>query len=188
MRDMMLDLETFGTRPGCVIRSIGALMFDPRATMSNPNSEEMFYVNVDRASCEVLGMHVDPDTEKWWSQPKMREAQAALLVDPRPVTEAACTFLDFWRRSGARRVWSQGGNFDEPIMTAFLRACGLSAPWKFYDARCTRTAYQMGEFDPFSVRREGTHHSALDDCRHQVICVQRAFANIVGHVQPRGEK
>ena len=29
MSDVMLDLETWGTRPGCAIRSIGACVFNP---------------------------------------------------------------------------------------------------------------------------------------------------------------
>lgn len=181
LRDCMLDLETFGTRPGCVVRSIGALMFDPRGE-TKLSYERSFYVNVDRKSCEAVGMLIEPETEKWWNDPKKREAQAALLINPRPAVEAAVSFLEFWRKTGARRVWCQGGNFDEPVMTAFLEALGLSPPWKFWDARCTRTAYAVCGFDPFSVRREGTHHDALDDCRHQVICVQRAYANIAGYV------
>lgn len=46
MNNVMLDLETFGTQPGSVIRSIGAVVFDP---FSDKLGKE-FYVNMWRTS------------------------------------------------------------------------------------------------------------------------------------------
>lgn len=56
MIHIMLDLETWGTRPGCDIRSIGACVFDPVAGIINlplggwKNSDpgsKLFYVATD---------------------------------------------------------------------------------------------------------------------------------------------
>jgi DNA polymerase III epsilon subunit-like protein len=38
MRDVMVDLETLGTVPGCVILSIGAVAFDENATTSRAST------------------------------------------------------------------------------------------------------------------------------------------------------
>ena len=73
MNDVMLDLETFGTRPGCVIRSIGAIVFDPYSTQTG----ETFYCNVTREDQERLGLHVDPNTEAWWGR-QTKDARDAL--------------------------------------------------------------------------------------------------------------
>ncbi len=83
---------------------------------------------------------------------------------------------DWWRKSKAVFVWGQGANFDPVLWEASLHLLGMRPPWKFWDVRCTRTAYDMGGFSPFSVKRVGTYHNALDDAKHQVTCVQRAYA------------
>ncbi len=72
-------------------------------------------------------------------------------------------------------VWSHGANFDEPLWTAAAAAVGQGVPWKFWNVRCTRTAFDLRNFDPKSIAREGTHHNALDDAKHQARCVQAAM-------------
>lgn len=61
MTAVMLDLETWGTAPGSALRSIGACTFIP-ATGETPQT---FYRNITRASCEAVGLAVDPETVKW---------------------------------------------------------------------------------------------------------------------------
>lgn len=46
MEDMMIDIETLGTRPGSVILSVGAVMFDRHGV----GHGETFYMNVERES------------------------------------------------------------------------------------------------------------------------------------------
>lgn len=56
--DIMVDIETLGRKPGCVILSIGCVAFDGKE----------FYVNIDPFKMKDEGVfHVDPDTSKWWS-------------------------------------------------------------------------------------------------------------------------
>ena len=171
MKNVMLDLETWGTTPGSAIRSIGAVLFDPHG---NTLGDE-FYVNVTRESCVELGLGIDPNTEAWWGR-QVKAAQDALLVEPQHVVDAVGEFVAWWRKNRAIFVWSQGGNFDEPLMTAVMRATGHAVPWKFWDARCTRTAYDMGMLNTRTIKREGTHHNALEDAKHQARCVQMAYA------------
>lgn len=172
MKDLMLDLETWGLRPGCAIRSIGAVMFDPRSDAIG----EKFYVNVEDQSCLILGLTQLQSTRDWWNGPKVtQKARDAFLVNPLPIAGAIGKFSAFFREQGAQRVWSQGANYDEPIMQAVYDLLGTKAPWKFWDSRCTRTAYGLAGLNFNAVSRAGTAHDALDDAMHQVKCVQRAF-------------
>lgn len=176
--NVMLDLETWGTRPGCAIRSVGAIMFDP-------HSDELgstFYRNVSDASCKEAGLHVDPGTAEWWGK-QTQQARDALAVDPVTLTEVAEAFDLWWRKQGGIFIWSHGANFDEPIWSAAMHGIGRRVPWKFWDSRCTRTAFDVSGFDMKSVRRAGTYHNALDDARHQAICVQRAYAKNNGRAR-----
>lgn len=175
MKDIMLDLETWGTRAGCALRSIGAVQFDPRSQRLG----EKFYVNVERKSCVDSGMHVDAGTEKWWSQ-QSQQAQDALLKDQRPIEDALAAFGNYWRKCGGEFVWSQGANFDEPIFTEACRLIGKKPPWRFYNTRCTRTAYGISGLNVFAMKREGTYHNALDDAIHQARCVQASYARLYG--------
>lgn len=172
MQDVMLDLETFGTRPGCVIRSIGAVFFDPKSDLLGSE----FYCNVDRADCEKLGLTVDANTEAWWARQSLA-ARAALEVDPKPLADALWSFNAWWSTHGGVRVWSHGANFDQPIMEACFAVAGMQSPWSFWDSRCTRTIYDIAGIDT-RKGRTGVHHNALDDTRFQAKCVQAAYARI----------
>lgn len=176
MFDVMLDLETFGKKTGCVIRSIGAIVFDPYSDRTG----ETFYQNVTKEDQVALGLHVDPETEAWWAR-QPTAARDALVGNQVSAEEAAKEFVGWWKKQNVTRVWSQGANFDEPIISEFFRVLKRSAPWKFHDSRDTRTAYQMGDFNVFAVKRKGTHHNALEDSRHQAYCVQQAFKKLGLH-------
>lgn len=77
MTHIMLDLETWGNRPGMDLRSIGACVFDPiTGTVASRNSPGTFYVAVDNPAL--------PHNE-WWdkappamSQPYYRKADGSV--------------------------------------------------------------------------------------------------------------
>jgi hypothetical protein len=63
---VMLDLETWGTSPGSALRSVGAVTFSP---YGEPGfTEAAFYANIDRHSCVLAGMTIDPAIVDWWSR------------------------------------------------------------------------------------------------------------------------
>lgn len=172
MANIMFDLETFGTAPGSVLRSIGAVVFDPETGAIG----DTFYKNITRASCEAVGLVVDPATEAWWDK-QPAEARAALDVDPQPIAEVATAFHQFFREAGGVQIWCQGANFDSVLWEAAIRKVWPSksfVPWKFWNVRDTRTVYELARFDPNSIQRDGTYHNALDDSLHQVKCVAAA--------------
>lgn len=171
MNNTMLDIETFGTRPGSVIRSIGAATFDLTGKVG-----KTFYVNVEKQSCLDVGLVVDPETEKWWAS-QSAAAQQAFLVKPKPVKTALAEFRAWFFEQSAPIVWSQGANFDPPVLEAAYHAAGVPTPWKFYNVRDTRTVYDLFGFDTRDLVRVRTHHNALDDTIHQIALVAAALKN-----------
>lgn len=174
--NVMKDLETYGTYAGCAVRSIGAAMFDPH----DVGHGEEFYMNITDESCLAAGLVQDPSTVVWWGLPAQAKASMVFAKDPRPLREVGEAFNAWWRKNRGIFVWSQGANFDQPIWEAAMRAVGLVVPWKYWDSRCTRTAYDVGGFNSRSVKMQGTAHYALDDAKHQIVCVQRAYAKVNG--------
>lgn len=171
MKHVMLDLETFGTKPGSVLRSVGAVFFDFQGHLGPE-----FYRNIDKDSCMAAGLSLDLNTVKWWSQ-QSQEAQDSLLVDPRPLGDVVSQFHSWFTHNKGVTVWAQGANFDPALWEAAALALKQPVPWKFWNVRDTRTVYDVGNVSPQAMPpREGTYHNALDDAKHQVRCVAKAIA------------
>ena len=61
--DVMLDLETLGTRPDCVILTLGAVKFNPyTADMPGPG----LYLRPDVDEQISRGREVQEETVEWW--------------------------------------------------------------------------------------------------------------------------
>lgn len=177
VNDAMIDAETLGTKAGCVILSIGAAMY---SLNGSGHIGGTFYCNIDPEDCKRHGLTVDPETVAWWDK-QSEQARAHLLENRLPLFDALLLFLQWWSNNRAEKFWCQGAGFDAPIMEAAFNAVGLSAPWKFWNVRDTRTAYDILDFNPYSLKRGGTYHNALDDALHQIRCVQTAFEAFPPH-------
>lgn len=170
MTHVMVDLETLGTRPGSVIRSIGAVVFDPKTGAFGKE----FYANITRASCEKAGLVVDPKTEKWWSG-QSDAAQAALEINPVSLIEALAGFHEWWNFTAKGQfIWSHGASFDGVLLSAAYHAIGVDPPWDFWNERCCRTVLALGN-RRIGKERTGDHHNALDDAKSQAVAVAAAL-------------
>lgn len=171
----MLDLETWGTAPGSALRSIGAVVFSPYDEGQRDDAPS-FYANIDKASCEGVGLKVDQKTVEWWAQ-QSDVASAALITDQRPIYEVVTDFIVWWNRHGGTYIWSNGANFDEVLWRAAFHACGRNdVPWKYWNVRDTRTCWHLARLNPKTIPRSGVAHNALDDARHQALCVTKAYS------------
>jgi hypothetical protein len=164
---IMLDLETWGTRAGCAIRSIGACVFDAKGVGNT------FYRNVTDASCEAAGLKQEPGTVKFWSE-QGDTARAAFDADQVSLGHALLEFNDWWAAERGKFIWGMGANFDPPIIEAAYEAVMLDAPWKFWDVRCCRTVLASADRRPERVKGDTKHH-ALDDAIAQAKAVSAAF-------------
>ncbi len=182
MISVMCDLETYGLAPGSIVRSLGAVSFDP----DRPDlGEATFYANIDHASCEAAGLTWDQSTVDWWANQSAVAKAHLESPAPRPLVLVAADFHQWFKKQSARYLWCQGASFDAVLWEAACHAVKAPVPWRYYHVRDTRTAYDLARLDPQSVPREGTHHSALDDARHQVRCVREAVRRIGGQLAVR---
>jgi len=169
---IMVDLETMGSTPGCAIASIGAVVFDPL----QPVTGATFYRLVDLATCKSAGLTFDPDTIVWWLK-QSAEARSELTGGGGVhIGQALQDFGQWWREQDGRFIWGHGANFDEPVLGAAYRALHISPPWDFWNARCTRTVYDLADVKP--DRAAGTHHKAVDDAVAQALAVSAAYRKL----------
>lgn len=163
MKEVMLDLETLGTKPGCVILSIGAVFFD------SEKIGEKFYEIIDiQNSCD-LGFNIEAQTVLWWIEQK-KEALELLSKKGKKVIDVLKKF-NYWISSNASDqilLWGNGSDFDNVILDFAYNKISyksLNKPWGKFSNRCYRTI--KNEFPEIEIKRVGVHHNALDDAINQ---------------------
>lgn len=167
--DMMVDIETLGTRAGCVVLSIGAAVFDSESG----NVVDSLHLTLQRDAQGAKHMFEDKETLAWWdTQP--RAAWLAATQGAVPPSTALFKLDRLVSRRPPARVYCQGQDFDFPILAELARRFDRTLPWKHWQQRDTRTVYDEHGFDAKALVREGEHHNALDDCRHQIKCLMAA--------------
>jgi len=135
--NIMLDLETMGTAPGCAILSIGAVAFDMD---HNPEIHpHYFHEYINRTDVAEHGLVDDSATAAWW-QDQIRAAQGdhtefAPIMAAKSKNKLFDVLFDFntWiahRTTGWKnvRIWGNGADFDSPILAAAFRTLDGTPP------------------------------------------------------------
>lgn len=164
MNHLMIDIETMGTKPGCVILSVAAVAFTANGL------GESFYARVDGESCERVGLHCDIATVLWWldKDVKAREEIRRPGENISPVLLRLGNFIqqhappDHW-------VWANSPSFDLSILRHAYGAVQIAVPWDVWCERDYRTIKHLVPAPVVLPRTAGFHH-ALDDARHQAEC------------------
>lgn len=178
---VMVDLETLGTRPGCVILSIGAISFKPwlwgSPGLKWQESITRLEVHVSVESCLDVGLEIDPRTQEWWER-QSSEARAHAFGNSDkeiPIRDACLAVRDFFLGLGNEngvfpgRVWCHGLNFDLPILAEAMHRVGVPLPWHYRSGRDTRTLLEEAGMD-----HRGRHHMPIADCIAQAALVSEA--------------
>lgn len=169
MRAIMIDLETMGKRPTSAIASIGAVVFDPHSDWIG----DALHVHVCLDDCQRYGLTFCASTVLWWMQADddARDTLARGQLVGEPLHVALRKFAEFYgQQTPGGEIWCNGNSFDLPILAnAFYTMC-MDTPWDYFQERDLRTLKGLNK--GLRIERDGTHHNALDDARHQARLVQ----------------
>jgi hypothetical protein len=187
--EIMLDLETLGTKQDAIILTIGAQVFDPTSThlwvegtmldtISGDRITGYMNARIDVDDQETLGRTCNEDTLKWWaSQSPEAQEEAFSEHDRVPLSQALLALSRMVEVCGPKkwvRVWSKGPTFDINILEHAMEQTGVRIPWEFWNVRDARTVY--GLCPRLDTKQYGeTSHRALDDCRNQIKLLRSAF-------------
>lgn len=164
MKHCMLDLETLGTKPGCVVLSIGACAFDPvTGTIGDTFYEKLSWKN--------QSLKIEPGTLEWWLDQDPAVFREARSGDT-PLFDAAVRFKSWCDDRQFTHYWAHSPSFDCAVWEA---AAGI-VPWRYNNQLCTRTIYQAAGITP--ARDPTTHHNALQDAIAQAKAVCAAYAKL----------
>ena len=167
--DVMLDLESLGTRPDCAILTLGAVKFDPYT----PNGfGETLYFRIDVDEQLELGREIQQDTLDWWAKQADDVREEALGEHDRISLESMYHQLNKFL-VGVGNIWCQGPAFDIVILENIYRQKGWPTPWQFWQIRDSRTLFGV-HGDPREKGKAGLHN-ALEDSISQAQGVQEIY-------------
>ena len=177
-KDVMLDLETLGLAPGCVVLSIGAVAFNhenpdrSRSVVHQGPLGPEYHRIIQADSSTAAGLFIDSGTMAWWERQSAEAKKTLLAAQKTRATGVkkllpACVEFNKWiSQFGKVRVWGNGANFDQPILRAAFTAAGVEPCWSPFEERCYRTLKNLVPGGP-KLERVGTYHNALDDAISQ---------------------
>lgn len=166
LKHVMIDTETLATTADAVIMSIGAVKFD---LDSDTVDDAGFYASVSIDSNLQYSRSISEDTLVWWLQ-QSATAQK-LFTEPKQTLDAALQSLDEFFDHPDYCVWSNGADFDIPLLAHAYKQLGWETPWKFWNSRCVRTYRGL----PFAAKvpKLANDHHALRDAINQAKLVQQ---------------
>ena len=170
MNNIMLDLETLGSKPGCIVAAIGAVEFGFGA-MNTPVMGRQFYIRIDPRDAQKHGLTLDADTFLWWLNNSQQARQELTNANACPLLRALGEFEDFYKSIDTddgkpARLWGNGSDFDQPILAANYEAAKMKQPWSHYQNRCYRTLKNLCRTIKIEIGDADRHH-ALEDAKAQ---------------------
>ena len=167
---VMVDIETLGREPGCVVVSIGAVRF-------GYGIKDELDLDVAPTSCQRAGLDIDAETLAWWLT--QGEAARSQLLGGQPLAEALDELASFIPAEN-KEVWAKSPAFDLAILEAAFEAVGQPTPWEFYETRDVRTIVNLE--CAVDIDHQGIEHDAVDDARFQARQVGETLMHIDAEV------
>lgn len=173
MKHIMVDLETLGTAADSVILSIGAVRFD---LDKGKIDDEGFYSSISIESNLAWKRRISEDTLLWWF--KQGAAAQQVFFEPKKVLEESLVQFSDWIGNDDHTMWSNGADFDLPMLAHAYSVCGIEVPWKFWNSRCYRTYKNLPGAKNAKLPAQGIKHNAMADAYSQaqsVIAIHKSL-------------
>lgn len=167
MKHIMFDCETLATTSDACIMSIGAVKFDLDSSDMDDNG---FYASISIDSNLELKRRISESTLIWWMKQEVA-AQGVFHESKQTLREALLDLAD-WMGHGKYIVWSNGADFDLPMLAHAFTQCNIEVPWEFWNSRCFRTYKNLPGAKAVRSPAVGVKHNALSDAVQQVRTLQ----------------
>ncbi len=174
--EIMVDIETLGSKENAVIISIGVMAFDLDSDVTvSAKWNVIAESNYDRS--------INPKTVMWWLQ-QSKEAQDALVIpEPIGLDDALLNLSKFFELHLTDKggVWANGATFDISILRNAFNQHSIPIPWQYRQEFCMRSLRHFGKKVGlvYSTYKEGnSNHDALADVEIQVRYVKDVYARL----------
>ncbi len=167
--NIMMDLETLGTDPGCTVLSIGATVF-------LEEKRNQFYMKISRTSSAAFGFYEDPKTLEWWSTQDTAVFEEACSGEDSVAKVLVCFTRWLESITATPIIWGNAASFDCGVLAAAYSNLGMEKPWSFKNEMCYRTLKNLYTGCVPVVIPVGVAHNALDDAINQANQVEVILA------------
>lgn len=157
MNDLMLDIETMGTRHDSVITQIGMCYWDRETGKIG----QKFRVNIAIDDCIKNGLTVDGRAIKFW----LSQSGRSFLDNPQSLRQALMMTQKFVAENSL--IWCHA-TFDAPIINNAFKTMKLKTPYKYRSVRDIRTLVDLAQIPWEKKEVDPKSHDALEDCVYQV--------------------
>ncbi|MCW1922693.1 3'-5' exoribonuclease [Luteolibacter arcticus] len=158
MKDLFLDIEALGRKPGSAIIQLGAIVFDPDTGATAEEFHRYINPNPDLFTSDLgtLAWHAEQGT---WPHPPGLE-----------ITDEAAAFCEFVEWFGTlahaghviEDAWSWGITYDFGLLAPYFEHYTGGAPWRYRQVTDARSFWKRAF--PGIKHKDRPHH-ALEDCR-----------------------
>ena len=180
MQHIMVDLETMGTVADAVILSIGAVRFDLE---SSEMDDASFYASISIDSNLEAKRRIQEGTLMWWLS--QADEAKGVFNEPKQSLRSALEDLSDWLGDKNNFVWSNGADFDLPMLAHAYCTHGMEVPWKFWNARCFRTYKNLPGAKDIRAPFVGIKHNAMADAINQAKTAQLIYGTLFGAASGR---
>lgn len=179
---VMLDLETLDVTPSAVTYEVGLAVFELYALPTfDIKSTSLFTLHTRDQGNRTINF----STIQWM---KNAQGRAHAYLDALATGESVSTWADtfcnlpIWTTHPI--VFSQGTDFDFPILESLLKQAGRQPPWKYNQKMDVRTIRRLAQQMGMSEVRMEPAHDALEDAKLQV----RQLAHALHYLDTRPYK
>jgi hypothetical protein len=169
----MLDIETLGVSPGCVVLHISAVEFN----IDTGKTGKEFDHGISVEDSVKNGLVIEASTMKWWMT-QNEAAKKAAFESSNSLRFVLTEFNDFLLQLGPVSVWGNGVRFDVGILEGLYKAVGMKMPITGRQERDVRTLVSFRPHIKQNMPFVGEQHVAIDDCKHQIKYCSAIWNNI----------
>lgn len=177
----MLDIETLGRGPGCVVTSVAITPFHMNGTMIFPN--KVFKCKLSISDQLIKGFTLEPETHEWWMQqdPKVRESEFSGITSPERFCDMLIDYINLVvAQFKTYRIWASAPKLDFGCMFSLFTATKRAWPIIFSSERCMRTYREMTKtlYPSFVLPKGAPNHCAEDDTNLQIKQIQACYTRL----------
>lgn len=178
--DIMVDLETLGTRQDAIVLEISAVEFN----CHTGEIGEVFDAKLDIDEQVQYRRSLSRETLQWWFK-QDEEARKNIFDEDVDIIRfnipwVLAEFSNFVERCNNKcnsdsdrrvvKLWGNGSLFDLGILQNMYETClpNMKLPWKFWAVNDVRTIVDLNPDVKRNCKFDGTPHCAVDDCKHEI--------------------
>lgn len=175
--NLMMDMETLGTRSNSVVLSIALVPFAIPAWAGF--GVDNFYVVINSSQSVACGFTTDKHTVDWWEKQDELARKEAFSGTTAPVD--ALSFVTSYIEKLKYvyqcdvTIWSRGQDFDMGLLNDMYDIFKVTKPYKYNCGRDLRTLIELAGINEDSIPFAGVKHSALADAMHQAKVAEACF-------------